>query len=251
MKPPTVSAANISAVPVTHGKLADKLYENMLSWITFGDLKEGDRLPSEERLAKQFGVSRPVVRQALLRLRSDEIIISRHGSGSYILRRPKKEFFDFAPMGGVADLVRCFEYRIALEGEAAWLAARRRTNIDLKRIGDALHDMDNAVASRTIATSSDIDFHAAIAAATKNELFVSTMASLSTLIFSGMTVARKLSLQMNLARLELVQKEHLAIYKAIETQDQVAARELMRKHIDNARNRVLTDSVEPDPDTKS
>ncbi len=229
-----------------HGRLADKLYEELLGWITHEALREGDRLPSEDHLAKQFGVSRPVVRQALLRLRSDEIIISRHGSGSYIRRRPKKEFFDFAPIGGVADLVRCFEYRIALEGEAAWLAARRRTNTDLKRIGDALRDMDEAIASRVVATDSDINFHEAIAAATKNDLFASTMASLSTVILAGMTVARNLSLRMDLARLELVQREHLAIYQAIEAQDPSTARELMRTHIDNARTRVLTDSVEPD-----
>lgn len=247
MESPTAKNAAVSAAPIMHGRLADKLYEDLLAWITHEDLKEGDKLPSEDRLAKQFGVSRPVVRQALLRLRSDEIVVSRHGSGSYIQRRPKKEFFDFAPIGGVADLVRCFEYRIALEGEAAWLAARRRTSADLKRIGDALRDMDKAVASRTVATDSDAEFHAAIAAATKNDLFVSTMESLSSLIFAGMTVARNLSLRMDLARLELVQTEHLAIYKAIEAQDPVAARELMRAHIDNARTRLLTDSVEPDP----
>jgi DNA-binding FadR family transcriptional regulator len=249
MKSPIIEKATPPTAPVMHGRLADKLYEDLLTWITHEDMKEGYKLPSEQRLAEQFGVSRPVVRQALLRLRSDEIIISRHGSGSYIQRRPKKEFFDFAPIGGVADLVRCFEYRIALEGEAAWLAARRRTSADLKRMGDALRDMDEAVASRTVATGSDAEFHAAIAAATKNELFVSTMESLSTLIFAGMTVARNLSLRMDLARLELVQKEHLAIYKAIEAQDPSAAREQMRKHIDNARARLLTDSVEPDPGT--
>ncbi|HEX7386743.1 MAG TPA: FadR/GntR family transcriptional regulator [Castellaniella sp.] len=242
-----VKKKSIETASVRHGRLADKLYEDLLAWITREDLKEGHKLPSEDHLAQQFGVSRPVVRQALLRLRSDEIIISRHGSGSYIQHRPKKEFFDFAPIGGVADLVRCFEYRIALEGEAAWLAARRRTGADLKRIGDALHDMDEAVASRSVATDSDAKFHEAIASATKNELFVSTMESLAALIFAGMTVARNLSLQMNLARLELVQKEHLAIYKAIEAQDASAARELMRAHIDNARTRLLTDSVEPDP----
>lgn len=228
-----------------HGKLADKLYEELLSWVTYDKFKEGSKLPSEEQLAKKFGVSRPVVREALSRLRSDGIIVSRHGSGSYVQRRPKKEFFDFAPIGGVADLMRCFEYRIALEGEAAWLAATRRSVADLKEMRGALHDMDRAIESRVVAVDADIKFHNAIAAATRNELFVSTMASLFEYIFAGMNVARSLSLRLDLARLQLVQEEHMVIFNAIESRDPAAAREAMRLHITNARMRILSDSVEP------
>lgn len=243
-----MESARTNASYLRRGKLADRLYEDLLGWITREALAEGSKLPSEERLAKRFSVSRPVVREALLRLRSDGIIISRRGSGSYIQRRPKKEFFDFAPIGGVADLMRCFEYRIALEGEAAWLAARRRSSTDLRLIEEALHDMDNAVESRAVAADSDVKFHNAIAAGTKNELFVSTMDSLSAHILAGMNVARNLSLQLSRARLELVQREHLAIYRAIEAQDSVTAREAMRNHIDSARARMLTDSFEPRPE---
>lgn len=228
-----------------HGKLADRLYEDLLGWITHQAIRIGTRLPSEERLAKQFGVSRPVVREALLRLRSDGIIISRHGSGSYVQKRPKKEFFDFAPLGTIADLMRTFEYRIALEGEAAWLAARRRTNADIKAITEALHAMDEAATSHAVAADADVRFHRAIAIATRNDLFVSTMNTLAENILAGMNVTRNLSLQLNRTRLELVQREHQAILSAIEAQDPAAAREAMRTHITNARNRALTDSVEP------
>jgi DNA-binding FadR family transcriptional regulator len=228
-----------------HGKLADKLYEQLLSWITYEKFKEGSKLPTEDQLSKEFGVSRPVVREALSRLRSDGIIVSRHGSGSYVQRRPKKEFFDFAPIGGVADLMRCFEYRIALEGEAAWLAATRRSTSDLKEMRSALLEMDRAIESHIVAVDADIKFHNAIAAATRNELFVSTMASLAEYMFAGMNVARSLSLRLDVARLQLVQQEHTAIFDAIEARDPGAAREAMRVHIANARIRILSDSVEP------
>ncbi|NGM86755.1 FadR family transcriptional regulator [Parapusillimonas sp. SGNA-6] len=228
-----------------HGKLADKLYEQLLSWITYEKFKEGSKLPTEDQLSKEFGVSRPVVREALSRLRSDGIIVSRHGSGSYVQRRPKKEFFDFAPIGGVADLMRCFEYRIALEGEAAWLAATRRSTSDLKEMRSALLEMDRAIESHIVAVDADIKFHNAIAAATRNELFVSTMASLAEYMFAGMNVARSLSLRLDVARLQLVQQEHAAIFDAIEARDPGAAREAMRAHIANARIRILSDSVEP------
>lgn len=233
---------------LAHGKLADKLYEELLGWVAHDSFQEGSKLPSEEQLALKFGVSRPVVREALSRLRSDGIIVSRHGSGSYIQRRPKKEFFDFAPIGGVADLMRCFEYRIALEGEAAGLAAARRSVADLKAIRGALRDMDRAVELRIVAADADIKFHNAIAAATKNDLFLSTMTALAEYTFAGMHVARNLSLRSSLARLELVQQEHLAIFNAIEAQDEAAARQAMRTHISNARIRILSDSVEPPSD---
>ncbi len=232
----------------SHGKLADKLYEELLGWIAHGPFNEGAKLPSEEKLATKYGVSRPVVREALSRLRSDGIIVSRHGSGSYIERRPKKEFFDFAPIGGVADLMRCFEYRIALEGEAAGLAALRRSDADLKLIRSALHDLDQAIAQRLVGVDADIKFHNAIAKATKNDLFVSAMATLSEYTFAGMTVARNLSLRASVNRLALVQQEHTAIFNAIDAQDVAAARETMRLHISNARMRILSDSVEPPSD---
>ena len=229
----------------SRGKLADKLYEELLGWVAHGSFEEGSKLPSEDKLALKFGVSRPVVREALSRLRSDGIIVSRHGSGSYVQCRPKKEFFDFAPIGGVADLMRCFEYRIALEGEAAGLAAARRTDADLKVMRAALLDMDRAMELHIVGADADIKFHNAIAAATRNNLFVSTMTALSEYTFAGMNVARNLSLRASLQRLELVQQEHTAIFDAIEAQDVANARELMRLHISNARIRILSDSVEP------
>lgn len=232
----------------SHGKLADKLYEELLGWIAHGPFEEGAKLPSEEKLAIKYGVSRPVVREALSRLRLDGIIVSRHGSGSYVERRPKKEFFDFAPIGGVADLMRCFEYRIALEGEAAGLAALRRSDADLKQIKSALNDLDHAIEQRVVGVDADIKFHNAIARATKNDLFVSAMATLAEYTFAGMTVARNLSLRTSVSRLALVQQEHTAIFDAIEAQDVAAARESMRVHITNARMRILSDSVEPPRD---
>lgn len=230
---------------IGHDKLADKLYEELLGWVIQDAVAIGTKLPSEADLAKQFGVSRPVVREALRHLRSDGVIISRHGSGSYVQKRPKKAFFDFAPIGGIADLMRCYEYRIALEGEAASLAARRRTTADLKTINDALRALDEALASREAAADSDTRFHKAIATATRNELFVSTMEMLSKQMLAGMTIALNLSLQLSRARLELIHAEHLAIIRAIEAQNPVAARDAMRIHILNARNRILSDSVEP------
>jgi DNA-binding FadR family transcriptional regulator len=71
------------------------------------------------------------------------------------------------------------------------------------------------------------------------------MAALADYTFAGINVARNLSLRADAKRLQLVQEEHMAIFKAIEDQDGEAARNAMRAHISNARIRILSDSVEP------
>ena len=70
--------------PLRQSKLADQLYEQILAKIVSGALPEGGKLPSEGQLCELFGVSRPVVREALSRLQADGVVISRHGSGSFV-----------------------------------------------------------------------------------------------------------------------------------------------------------------------
>jgi DNA-binding FadR family transcriptional regulator len=141
--------------------------------------------------------------------------------------------------------MRCFELRVGLEGEAAFLAAERRGPEDLLELKRALRELERAIARREVGADADLRFHAAVAHASKNKLFGSTMEALGAHVFSGMKVARNLSLQASLKRLHLVQDEHRTIFAAIAAQDGEAAREAMRQHIGNARVRILSDSAEP------
>ncbi len=68
--------------------LPDKIYGDILNRILEGEYKEGERLPTEHALAERFATSRPTVREALARLRADGIIMTRHGSGTTVARRP-------------------------------------------------------------------------------------------------------------------------------------------------------------------
>ncbi|OGA52958.1 MAG: hypothetical protein A3F74_24805 [Betaproteobacteria bacterium RIFCSPLOWO2_12_FULL_62_58] len=226
-------------------KLADQLYEEIMAAIINGRIPEGARLESETGLATAYGVSRPVVREALSRLRADGVIVSRRGSGSYVQRKPSQRFLTLAPLGGIADLMRCFEFRIALEGETAALAAARRTDKDLKEIRLALEDLEDAIRRKVVGVKADIRFHNAIAAASKNSLFTTTLKALANTIFQGISVARRLSLHASMERLQIVQEEHGRIYDAIRAGNSGKARDAMREHIENARARVLSDSTEP------
>ena len=220
-------------------KLADHVYEQVLERIMTGEFPQGSRLPPEEELSRTLGVSRPVLRQALRRLREDEIIQSRKGSGSYVLKRPDRSILSFAPVGSIADIQRCFEFRIAVEGEAARLAAERRSDDDLKRIGVALEALDECIRAGTLGSDADEDFHLAVCEASGNRFFADARASMQAQIIFGMNLARSLSLQKTAARLELVQSEHVGIYDAIRRRDRGAAETAMRSHIENARRRVF------------
>ena len=68
----------------TRGRLADHAYNVLLHKIVTGEFREGDPLPSENELCTLFGVSRPVVREALQRLRKQGVVTSRRGSGSFV-----------------------------------------------------------------------------------------------------------------------------------------------------------------------
>jgi len=231
--------------PLRQSKLADQLYEQILAKIVSGALTEGGKLPSEGQLCELFGVSRPVVREALSRLQADGVVISRHGSGSFVQRRPNQAFAQLAPIGSVADVMRCLEFRVALEGEAAALAAGRRSEADLARLEAALAELDQVIASGEVGSEADRSFHVAVAAASQNQLFVHAMEVYAEHTLKGMELARRLSLRRSARRLQLVQQEHIRVFKAIKDEDAAAAREAMRTHIDNARMRVLTDSTEP------
>ena len=233
------------AVEDVSGRYADRVYEEILGQIVAGDFKIGDRLPSENQISTEHEVSRAVVREALARLYADGVTVTRRGAGTYVQRQPGREFLRLSPIGGVADLMRCFEFRIGLEGEAASLAAQRRTEEQLAAIEEAFEELNRINATGQVGIQEDIRFHAAIADASRNQLFIQTLEALAIHVVNGMKITRTLSLTRSKKRLALVQDEHRRVVEAIRESDVEHAREAMRAHISNAKNRVLDDSTEP------
>jgi len=199
-------------------------------------------LPTEHVLSERLEVSRPILRRALKQLRNDGVIISRQGSGSFVKRRPELAVLDFAPIGSIADIQRTFEFRAAMEGEAAYLCALRRTDEELEQIQKALKVLDDCIESNELGTDADEVLHKTICAASHNHYFTSTLNLMKPNILTGINLTRNLSLLKPQDRLDLVQQEHYLIVEAIERQDPEAARDSMRTHLDNARLRVFEGS---------
>ena len=219
--------------------LADRVYRELLALIIQGDLQEGDRLSTEQTLSEQFKTSRPTVREALSRLRADGIITSRQGAGTFVTRRPDPDLPRFMPLESLSDVRRCIEFRIVIEGGAAALAAEMGDEADLSLIQHELARLQAAVNSHVLGAEEDYDFHMAIARASKNQFFVSVIASIRQQVEFGMNLMRNFSLSKSHERLLGVQAEHVAVVEAIVQRDSVAAEAAMRRHLQNTRSRMF------------
>ncbi|SNB67620.1 transcriptional regulator, GntR family [Arboricoccus pini] len=220
-------------------KLSDRLYAQIYDEIATGAFLPDTRLPSETALAQRFAVSRPVVREALARLRDHGLISSRQGSGSWVRRRPSQALPCFAPLSNVADIQRSFEFRIAIEGQAAALAAERHDVRTLARIRATHNAIQPLTEAQTAGAPADFAFHMAVAEAARNRFFAAALAMLESHVQTGMEVSHNLSLGQPGYRPSIVQQEHEAVLAAIERGDAKAARRLMESHIDNARRRMF------------
>ncbi len=103
--------------------LADIVFERMLRAIKSGAYKPDERLPTEHDLAAEFEVSRPVIREALKRLRDQSLIYSRRGAGSFVRSVGLRNPLGFGQLENVADLLNCYEFRLTLEPAAAIFSA--------------------------------------------------------------------------------------------------------------------------------
>jgi GntR family transcriptional regulator, transcriptional repressor for pyruvate dehydrogenase complex len=216
-------------------RLAEQIYGRLLEDIASGGKSVGDRLPTENELAKNFGVSRPVVREALTRLQSDGFIASRQGAGTFVRNRPPSRLLKFASASGLSSFMSSFEVRIALEGESARLAALRRSDQDIARITATIRELESEIAGGTATTDSDFDFHRAIARASGNILLTEIVtALLPPRAVEGAGTAP------GYIRGDRVLDEHNRIAEAIIAGQAESASLAMRYHIDQARIR-LTD----------
>jgi GntR family transcriptional regulator, transcriptional repressor for pyruvate dehydrogenase complex len=226
-------------------RLSGAVYGQILQLILAGEFPVNARLPAEAELARRFGASRPVIREALARLRDDGVIISRQGSGSYVRRRPDDAVLRFQPVASIADIERCYEFRAGLEGTAAALAAARAGERDLAEMKAALADLELAIERRLTGTEADERFHLAVARATQNHYHVTVQTTLQAHVAAGLHLSHTLSMPRTETRLRLIQEEHLAVFEAIQAHDSLRARAAMEIHINNARYRIFLGVSEP------
>ncbi|TWG79256.1 GntR family transcriptional repressor for pyruvate dehydrogenase complex [Cupriavidus gilardii J11] len=221
--------------------LAEEAVNNLTARIREGQLRPGDKLPTESEIMATLGVSRTVVREALSRLQASGLVETRHGIGTFVLAPPAPETpspfrIDPSAMVTAMDVLAMLEFRVSVEAEAAGLAASRRTDAQLEEIRRALEELKRTATSGDDAVGSDFAFHLAIARATGNRYFSEMLGHLgSAVIPRGRLHVSPAEREQYMERLNF---EHDSIYDAIERGDAEGAKAAMRMHLTTSRERL-------------
>ena len=192
--------------------------------IETGQFKQNDRLPSEIELARSFGVSRPIVREALMSLQTLGLTTSQSGKGTFVISDRVRTPL----LVGRYSPAHIKEVRRALEIPSAELAAQRRTDKDVGQLAALLarlEDADNPARRNQL----DADFHIAVAIASGNPLLVKLIEDMRTVLEE-----HSLALAKAPHRRKAAHVEHSIIYDAIVRRDAGAAAAAMAAHLDAA-----------------
>jgi GntR family transcriptional repressor for pyruvate dehydrogenase complex len=202
---------------------SDAVREQLVSLIKDGELKVGERLPPEQELARLFGVSRPVVREALGSLRAMGLIVSRNGRGSFVASAGTAR----PPLLGRYRVRELHEVRTHLEVPGASLAAARRTEVHLERLGQLTESLESTDEPERWVPL-DAAFHVALAEATGNQVQARLVEHLRDLLVEQSLVVVAVE-----GRIRQANKEHRAIYEAVSAGDEKGAERAMSTHLLN------------------
>lgn len=218
--------------------LAEQVASRIEAAIREGSLKRGEKLPTEAEMAGRFGVSRTVIREALSRLKYDGLLDSRQGVGCVVAGTDRKRAFRIDDVyEGSSEVGHLYELRAVLEGDAAFLAASRRTPEQLGEMGQTIERMARAVREGKDGTLPDLAFHRLVAEATQNPYLLEFMSFLTGKLRDLIARARENSSR-SPGVSEQVQLEHEAIHEAIRAADPEASRAAALIHVRNAGGRL-------------
>ena len=208
--------------------------------ISQGELAVGSRLPAERDLAKQLGVSRPSVREALIALEVEGWVEVRTGSGVYVLDRSSQASRVAARSPQIPDdewgpleLIRA---RRVVEGETAAIAATEARPRHIAAMAQALARMQGDADRDVLPLEGDRDFHTAIVEACGNVVLIETVQRFWD-SRRGPLFERLTGYFETLDSWRAAIAEHEAILLAIRSRDPAAARLSMHQHMDNSHTR--------------
>lgn len=221
--------------------LAYELVAELTQRILLGTLKPGEKLPAENTIVREHGVSRTVVREAISKLQASGLVETRHGIGTFVLERLPEQGLRLN-VDTALSVRSILELRMGLETQAAALAAKRRSPEQLAQMRKALDDYQRLLANNDSCVEEDKRFHLLIAEATGNTCFTEIMQHLGSSMIPRTRVTATERGGVDLAKLgQLANLEHEAILNAIKKQDPDAARAAMWLHLTNSRERFCAD----------
>jgi DNA-binding FadR family transcriptional regulator len=226
---------------VESSRLYRQIAEQLRGLIAQGEFAAGARLPAERDLARQLGVSRPSVREALIALEVEGLVEVRTGSGIYVqpargrngaVRRIATKEVDGTEWGPL----QLMQARELVESEVAALAARHARKPQVALIASALQQMQEEVEAGVEPRGGDEAFHAAVAQACGNEVLADTVRSYWD-ARHGPLFLRLGAYFENAASWNAALVEHAAVLEAIRARDAAAAKAAMQQHLKKSTSR--------------
>lgn len=211
--------------------LSQSVADNILSMITTEKrFSVGDKLPNEMELSEELNVSRTTLREAIRILVAYNVLEVRRGKGTYVTEKVLEQPQDLEQLSAVkANAKDLYEMRLIFEPEAAYLAAVRGTDAEIKRILDYGKRIEEEIRNGRDRTEEERSFHKAIAQATHNAF----MNKLMPILYQAISKGVVLSEQSEKARNDTL-GDHRLIMEFLEQRNAEGAKNAMRIHIMHA-----------------
>lgn len=212
--------------------LIHKIVEEIKDRIIRGELREGEKLSSQDQLAKSLGVSRGSLREALNQLQLMGIIEMKQGSGTYIRSVTPSSFMQSLSPALIMDKAsprELLDARLWIEGAVASLAAKKATQENIRELGRILDDMKKNYEEKNIDKfiGNDLEFHVMIAKSSKNRVLMKVLETIREILYEF--IAGFFSVRPETVKTAL--KFHTRIFKAIECHNDQEAKKNMESHI--------------------
>jgi DNA-binding FadR family transcriptional regulator len=219
-------------------RLYRQIADQIRTLIGNGEVARGARLPAERDLARQLGVSRPSLREALIALEVEGLLDVRVGSGIYVTQAEGRgRALEIDGASGPFEVIRA---RWMIEGECAALAARNGTSAQLRAIKKAHLDLLRESKRHHNPLDADRAFHVAIAEATGNSALELVVQTLWDQRVGPLYRALETKLEYP-AMAGDTADEHEAVLAAILARSPAGARAAMRRHMDKTKKRYSKD----------
>lgn len=234
----------IQLQPVQTKRASEEIYEQIRQLILDGKILPGERLPSERNMMEMMHRSRPTIREAMRMLERDGYIKIYSGSSGAVVQeltvdnavQSLETIMHFQHL----NMKNVLEFRRMTESVAADLAARRRTEEDLRKLNDILIHMEKAIGDPDKFILDDLQFHLAVADASKNAMYTIMLQVCRDMIGESLKdVMAKGDQKEQTERYPRILKAHRLVYQAISDGQPERAFQAMKQHLMDAEQDIL------------
>lgn len=220
-------------------KLINKIIEEIKEQIIRGELKEGEKLPPQDKWAKAMGVSRGTLREALNQLVLMGLIEMKQGNGTYVKAISPSSFMESLSLALLMDkssVSELLEARLCIEGAVAFWAAQKASDKDLSELQETLQQMKKALQENNAEEfiKKDLQFHILIAKSSKNRVLMRVVQTIREVLYQF--IADYFSLMPETMKNAI--GYHTRILKAIENHNPLQAKKEMEGHITSLIRRL-------------